>query len=467
MATESVKILIEAEDKASAQIVAATKKIDGAVKSTKEMTKNAKSSTEIFGSLAGALGGSEIGSFASQIGGLTGKLGEFAEVSKLGGAGALAFKAGLVGVVGVMSFQVGNALGNMIFETDKWNKELEKSIELSKKMAAELNRLADVRLGDALADIQFLENPEKQIEQIRELSNKAGEKVSSLAARIEALKREQTASSFDKDANIFGSFLGEGVRTAEIIREIESLTEAKEKENARALALDKQAGDATRQIEKDKLSAIRADEKYLESLDKQLAMLQAVIADETGLLAIREQAAQATSGLLETDSAKQAEDKLKEIKALQEQIDLEKVQREEKKKALEDEFNQVKRIEDLYKAESQRLEEQKVLLEQGAEAAAAFRLEKQGLSAEDAKSFAKQQTELDTQKQVQDKMKQRETAAPLQAFSSRFLTRGPTDNKMLDVAKTQLKVQQEQLAELKKQKPEGPKMRDIRIVEVG
>ena len=165
-----------------------------------------------------------------------------------------------------------------------------------------------------------------------------------------------------------------------------------------------------------------------------------------------------------------ARDKLKQIKALQEQIDLEKQAREEKKAAIKEiadaEFAATMAAEKAFMSERDRLAEQKVLLNQGAEAAHAFRLAKQGLSEEDAKSFAKQQTELDKQKQVQDKMKARETAAPLQAVSSRFLTRGPTDDKMLDIAKTQLKVQQEQLVELKK-KPQAPVVRDLRLVEVG
>ena len=503
MATESVKILIEAEDQASAKIAAASKEVENRIKNIKDVGGKAKASTEFIGTLANTLGGSELSSYASQLAGLTEKVGQFSEVSKVGGAGAMAFKAGLAGVVGVLSFQVGNALGNMIFETDKWNKELEKSIELSKKMSAELNRLADVRMGDALADIQFLEDPEKQIEQIRKLSNEAGKEVSSLAARIEALKNEQRSNSFDKDADIFGGAFASMLnktRNAEVIREIEDLTDKKEKANARALALDKQAGDATRQIEKDKLSAIRTDEKYLESLDKQIAMLQAVKEDSkidlqislgaSGIeklqkeiesleqrkvnLATQEQAKQNTSGLVSDeggDAAKEAESKLTTIKLIEKQIELEKLQREEKKAALKEiadlEFNSVMAAEKAFIAERDRLAEQKVLLEQGAEAAHAMRLAKQGITEEDAKSFAAQQAELDNQKQVQEKMKARESAQPLQAVSSRFLTRGPVDDKMLDVAKSQLKVQQEQLAELKKPKPEGPKMRDVRLVEVG
>ena len=507
MATESVKILIEAEDKASAQIVAATKKIEGTVKATKDLTKNAKSSTEIFGSLAGALGGTEIGSFANQIGGLTGKLGEFAEISKIGGAGAMAFKAGLAGVVGVLSFQVGSAIGNLVFETDKWNAELEKSIELSKKMASELNRLADVRLGDELAEIRLLEDPQKQIEAIKKLSNDAGKEVSSLASQIAEKRKELEAGSFDADADIFGGALTNKTRVNELMREIEDLTDKKEKENARALALDKQAGDMTRQIDTDKMlrdrESVKSDKDYLASLDKQLSMLQAIKKDsqidfgnvsnverlqkeiqlleqqKDGIAALREQAKQSTSGIVVKDVAgsvvgidgtKEAESKLIQIKLIEKQTELEKLQREEKKAAIKEisdaEFAATMAAEKAFMSERDRLAEQKVLLNQGAEAAHAFRLEKQGLSEEDAKSFAKQQTELDKQKQVQDKMKARETAAPLQAFSSRFLTRGPTDDKMLDIAKTQLKVQQEQLVELKKPK-ETPKTNDLRIQVAG
>jgi len=155
---------------------------------------------------------------------------------------------------------------------------------------------------------------------------------------------------------------------------------------------------------------------------------------------------------------------------LKQEIDLEKQAREEKKAAIKEiadaEFAATMAAEKAFMSERDRLEEQKVLLNQGAEAAHAFRLAKQGLSEEDAKSFAAQQAELDKQKQVQDKMKARESAAPLQAFSSRFLTRGPTDDKMLDIAKTQLKVQQEQLVELKKPK-ETPKTNDLRIQVAG
>jgi hypothetical protein len=86
--SESVKILIEAENRASAVIDTTAKDIDNKVKSIKASGEQAKKSTEFFGSIANALGGSEIGAFAGQLSQLTEKTSQFAEVQKLGGAGA-------------------------------------------------------------------------------------------------------------------------------------------------------------------------------------------------------------------------------------------------------------------------------------------------------------------------------------------------------------------------------------------
>ena len=501
MATESVKILIEAEDQASAQIVAATKKIEGTVKATKDLTKNAKSSTEIFGSLAGALGGTEIGSFANQIGGLTGKLGEFSEIQKAGGAGSLAFKAGLVGVAGVIAFQVGNAIGNVIFQTEKWTEALKTATEESKRLESVASNLRSERFTDTTTDIELIRDPEEKEAAYKKLL--ADLKTNVVGVEGQVKSSQKAVDEWNAAWQITGDrkgFAEQAKLQLDNDKERLKQLQEQEKEIQRILGIEKER-EETRQ----RNAALDADAKYLEGLDNQLSMLQAIKEDsqielgsgsnierlqkeiellekqKDGIAAIREQARQSTSGVVieapegnpqpQIDTAKEAEAKLVAIKLIEKQTELERLQREEKKAALKEiadlEFNSVMAAEKAFIAERDRLAEQKVLLEQGAEAAHAMRLAKQGITEEDAKSFAAQQAELDNQKQVQEKMKARESAQPLQAVSSRFLTRGPIDDKMLDVAKSQLKVQQEQLAELKKPKPEGPKMRDVRLVEVG
>jgi hypothetical protein len=116
--SESVKILIEAEDKASGQAAAAGKNIEAAVGKIRDVGGKAKASTEFIGVLAGQLGGAEFASAAAGVAGITEKVGQFSEVMKTGGTGALAFKAGIGALVGIMSFQLGKSIGEMIFGVD-------------------------------------------------------------------------------------------------------------------------------------------------------------------------------------------------------------------------------------------------------------------------------------------------------------------------------------------------------------
>lgn len=96
MATESVKILIEAEDKATAKIKsaileqekAAERSVLASQKQTKEGLKATKATTDFFGAVAGMAGGSQVASVASQLAGLTEKTGQFSEVAKAGGSSA-------------------------------------------------------------------------------------------------------------------------------------------------------------------------------------------------------------------------------------------------------------------------------------------------------------------------------------------------------------------------------------------
>lgn len=497
MATESVKILIEAEDKASAKIAAASKEVENRIKSIKEVGGKAKASTEFIGTLAGAFGGSEIAGYASQLAGLTDKVGALSEVQKAGGAGAFAFKAGLVAAAGAIAFQVGNAIGNAIFQTEKWNQEVDKAIEKQKSLQQSVASANKERFTDFKTDIELIRDPEQKQAEYKKLLEDLKKNVVGVEGQVRS--SQKAVAEWDAAWQITGNrkgFAQQAGLQLEQDKERLKLLQEQQKEIERLLTIE-----AEREQIRKKNAGLDSDEQYLKTLDKQISMLEAIKADsqidlqvnvggltevekikqeialieqrKSGLATLQEQAKQSTSGFVSDtgfDGAKEAEAKLLQIKILEKQNELEKVIAEEKRQRLKEladaEFAAVMNAEKAFQSERDRLAEQKVLLDKGAEAAHAFRLAKQGLSEEDAKSFAKQQIELDKQKQVQEKLKARETAAPLQAISSRFLTRGPTDDKMLDVAKTQLKVQQEQLTELKK--PKGSvNVRDIRLVEVG
>ena len=124
MASESVGILIEADDQASAKLQQVADNADRQVKRIKEVGQKAKASTEFVGTLANQLGGTQLGGFAGQLAQLTERISNFSEVSKAGGAGALAFKAGLVAATAIASYKVGEALSDWAFQTGAWKKEL-------------------------------------------------------------------------------------------------------------------------------------------------------------------------------------------------------------------------------------------------------------------------------------------------------------------------------------------------------
>ena len=160
--SESVKILIEADDQASQKIAAAAKNVEASVKSIKSTGDQAKKSTEFIGAIAGALGGSEIASYAGQLAGLTDKVSQFSEIQKAGGAGALAFKAGLVAATGAIAFGIGNALGNVIFQTAAWTEKMKEAAAQADKLASAAMKFGDVRFSDKKEDIELIRNPDEK-----------------------------------------------------------------------------------------------------------------------------------------------------------------------------------------------------------------------------------------------------------------------------------------------------------------
>ena len=154
MTTASAKVIIDAEDLASKKIADAARNVDRSIKSIKETGQKAKASTELFGTLANTLGGSQLGQYAGQLGQLTEKVSQFSEVSKAGGAGALAFKAGLASVVAVIAFQVGKAFGNVIFQTEKMERAFNRTKEAAAELNAELSKSRDTAFAKIKARVE-------------------------------------------------------------------------------------------------------------------------------------------------------------------------------------------------------------------------------------------------------------------------------------------------------------------------
>lgn len=440
--SESVDILIKAEDLATPVIKQSAKAVDGldaGLKRIKESGGQAKKSADFARIIASSLGGSEIGSYIAQMGEAADKTAQFSEIQKAGGAGSLAFKAGLLGVAGVLGFQVGQAIGNVIFENERWNKELDKSVQKSDKLFSSLLELKSFSFSREQEEISLIRDPEQQV-----AATKAA--LDSIANEIRD-KRNNINSILEKEAKLrsvedddFTSMLGlNKERTAEVEKQvaeqeklIELLTAQQTQirrntdETAQRIKLTKEQNAEVEKQEQLQIQLQAKSEDYVFKLREQLAVLKATNDEKAGVVA-----SQHTVG---GDTA-EATRLLKEIDAIAAKAEKEKIAADEQKKLDADKENNAKRLKALKENELSKLAEEQILLNQGREAANRFALEKQGLSKQDAASIAKERERLEQQKEANEELAKQAGAKPVAqqvtvntALQSRLLTRGPADD---------------------------------------
>jgi hypothetical protein len=422
--------------------------------------KATKSATDFLGKIGALTGSSEISNFASQLGGLAKETEKFAAAGQKGGASAFAFKAGLAAAVGAIAFSAGKFLGDMIFQTEKWTQALETAKESGRRLEQQAEKMRDLRFADTTADIELIRNPEEKKKAYEELIKELKVNIQGVGSQVRS--SQKAVDEWNAAWLITGNRKGFAEQAKmQLDNDQARLDKLKEQEKqlTRLLTVEKERAD--KQAENARLDA---SEKYVGSLQKQLELLQATEAERNKVIAMQ-------SGAVgeEVDIAA----------GLLDQIEAEQKLAEERKKIADEAIQQQKRIEELKNSELQKLEDERVALEKGKEAAHAFRLEKQGLAKADAERIAMMQAELEKERERKTQREQAEKSfaqasnQSLQIQSSRFLTRGPTEDKttkLIDLSKSQLKINEqaakalEDLVELtKKDTPVEP----IKLVKVG
>jgi DNA repair exonuclease SbcCD ATPase subunit len=385
MTTASAKVVIDAEDLASKKIAQAAKNVERSVKNIKDVSGKAKASTELFGTLATTLGGSQLGGYAGQLAQLTDRVSQFSEVSKSGGAGALAFKAGLASVVAVISFQVGKAFGNVIFQTEKMERAFNRTKEAAAELNAELARANDQRFANQKEDIALIRDPEKKRAEQEALFQQLNTDVQGITAQLadSTKKAEEWADAWQITGNR-KAYAEEAQKQVEIDKQRLAQAKAQRDELRAELSERKRINDQ-----------IRADN---EAADK--AEQEAIRAKE---------------------------------KAANDLLAAEKAVADEAERAAQKRIDEAKRIENIRQNEIDRLKEEKILLTEGAEAAKRFSLERQGVDKESAARIAAAQAELDEMKKGANGPSS--VAIGQQAVQSRLLTRGPAEKGIDKISK--------------------------------
>ncbi len=453
MSSESVNILIDADDLASAKVAAAAKNVENNIKAIKSSGENAKKSTEFFGTIAGALGGSELASYASQLAGITEKTSQFAEVQKLGGAGALAFKAGLIGAVGVVAFQFGSAIGNAIFQTEKWTERLKEASDKAKDLASNAASIRQTQFTERREDIELVDDPEAKREAYKQLLGQLNQDLAGVEAQSRASKKaaEEWAAAwqitgdrkgFADQAKQQAAEDAERVKALQAQRgEIEKILSPRTEENRllrERQELDKQAEANVAKL-KEEIDALNGKVKVLSSEESILIRKRDLLKEtkqkdeastafirqlreEVAMLKVKKEDLASVEAAQKTSNPAQAS----LATALLQERDMLQQKRDAEKQAASERENESKRIAALKQAELDKLEQERVLLTQGKEAAQALALQKQGLSKADAESIAKQQAANELLKTNQTAKPNAPTQQINQAFEARLLTRGPS-----------------------------------------
>lgn len=457
MTTAAAKVIIDADDLASKKFEIAARNAEKNIKAVKETGQKAKASTEFFGVLANSLGGSQLGQYAGQLGQLTEKVSQFSEVSRAGGAGALAFKAGLVAVVGVLSFKVGKAIGDVVFGTKQLAREMDRAREAAVELDKAMLKATSQSFSNEREDVELIRDPEAKEAAAKALLDRLDKEVAGVTAQFN--KSQKAADEWADAWQITGN-RQEFAKQAEI--ELQNSKARLEQIKSQRDEVRRMTSERTKENEllKEQNALRDKSDDYLASLSKELGLLEAIADSKEASLG--EVAAQNTFG----DQAKyEAEQMLAQIDALKTKQEAEKKAAAEAERIAAKAESDAQRIADIKANEIARLKEQRIELEQGAEAAKAFALEQQGIGKATAQRLAAEQSALDKMKEEKDKQaklaedqKKIDKPTQLQAQAGRLLTRGPGSdpiNKVVDNTKQAAKAldQTNKLLQQLKDKP--------------
>lgn len=422
MASESVKILIEAEDKASMQVAGAAKNIEASVKGVKETGQKAKASVEFFGVLAGQLGGAQLQTAASGVAAITEKVGQFSEVMKVGGAGATAFQAGLTLLVTTMSFSVGKSIGEMIFGVNDAKTAFEEARVEAEAYANALVAAGEQKFSEQLEDVQLIRDPQAKQQAAVDLFKAIEGGIQDTLSSMNFYQEQ--VNQMDASAGLTGLSSEQMEIRNQLQQQANLQVDILESQKKQLAEVSRQFGPRAQLVAS--IKAQNAEEDKANA--KQVQIFQTT---QNTLKQLGFQYDELTKGR-EAARAAQLRDQgvgesdIKAILLMDGLIAKEKELQATKEKARQAEISRLSSVENLAKSELDRIKEQKVALEQGEQAAHAFRLQQQGMDKETSEAIAAAQAAMDASaKAAQQKV---QPAPSLQATESRLMIRGPRED---------------------------------------
>jgi DNA repair exonuclease SbcCD ATPase subunit len=424
------KGVISSEKYAQAQ-EAIKEKLEDASSTVRETGNATKSIVELVGTLANINGAGEVGKIASQVSNATGKFMAFREATDSGAGGVIAMRIGLVGLAATIGGAIGKALGDFIFQTKKFEREMQRARDAASELDDRLRSLRAGMMDSQKTDIELIRDPEKKKAAYEALLVKLDKDLATVTMNVN--ESEKAVEKWAEAWQITGERKASAVEAQELLKsdkerlatlreqrqEIQMLVSVREQER-QALAAANEAKDAS--------------EKYLATLREEVQLLKASKEEQLQIEAAKNTTA---------EDRGEAEQLLRERDAIHAKMEAEKELEEERKRirdeeqkaaelALQQAEQEKQRLDDLVKSEAERLELRRIELERGKEAAKVQSLINQGVDEATAKAIAAEEASLDLLQQKkqeeQDGKKvepdKKSETGPLQASESRLLTRG-------------------------------------------
>jgi len=406
MASESIDILVAAENRASPVFDRVGADAERLGVRVKESGKRVKASTELVGTFANVLGNTQFVGVAGQLAQLTERVSAFSEMSKAGAAGALAFKLGLIGAAAVVTYKTTEIIASWWFELDKVKASAEEAAKSFAKLEQSLAAIQKKKFAETREDLSLVYGSENQDKATIAAAEKLEQQARDIAERIEKETANARQKYWEASDAIKIPFVVSPEQDA-YDRAKATVEDSKKSRQAlidEANALRELVGARAKSIEARKAenALLQRSDTYVQGLRDELAMLEAVTdAEKRKIMAGRN--APTRSG---------------EAVAIQERID-----------ALKEEQSEQKRIEAAQDRELDRLELKRIELEKGKEAARAYALEMEGMSEEFARNIAAREAALDAM------TKSKPDNSPEMAVQGRLLTQGNVADPVVEVLK--------------------------------
>lgn len=419
MASESVTILIDAENQASAEFKKVGQDLEGMSRRVKDVGRNTKASVEIAGTLANAFGGSAFGAFASQMAQVTERVSAFSEVAKTGTLGAMALKLGIVAAAGAVTYKVTEVVASWAFGIEKSKEAAADAEKQFVKTSAAMLKMRQDAFSNTKEDISLVRGaPERE-----RAANEAAIRLERQARKLDAKVQKAADELARKQAALQSSWLKDrAVTDVNVAKDqLANMQAMRDELDAEAKSLREMVGERAKSIEarKEENALAEKSDSFIKGLREEVELLKATKEERLAIEAARnatpEQRGVAEALLVEREAlkAKAEEQKKAELAA-----DL----------AAKKEEAAIQRIADLEKKRTIDLEAKRIELERGREAAQAYRLEQEGLSKATAGRLAAQEEML---RQQEDGARFK-VPASTEAVESRVMSRGITANPMLD-----------------------------------